>query len=49
MQVADIQAIFVHHMARVGLTKLDEDVSAELNRFSIDVKHFADYQVLLGL
>jgi hypothetical protein len=30
---------------RTGLTKLDEDVTVELNKFSIDVKHFADYQV----
>ena len=29
---------------RDGLDKLDEDVTAELNKFSIDVKHFADYQ-----
>ena len=30
---------------RDGLDKLDENVTAELNKFSIDVKHFADYQV----
>ena len=30
--------------SRDGLDKLDEDVTAELNKFSIDVKHFADYQ-----
>jgi len=29
---------------RDGLTKLDEEVQAELNKFSIDVKYFADYQ-----
>jgi len=29
---------------RDGLTKLDGEVQAELNKFSIDVKHFADYQ-----
>ena len=29
---------------RDGLNKLDDDVAAELNKFSIDVKHFADYQ-----
>merc|ERR1719342_687681 len=29
---------------RYGLTKLDGEVQAELNKFSIDVKHFADYQ-----
>jgi len=29
---------------RDGLDKLDENVTAELNKFSIDVKHFADYQ-----
>jgi len=29
---------------REGLTKLDEEVSAELNKFSTDVKYFADYQ-----
>ena len=27
-----------------GLTTLDEEVQAELNKFSIDVKYFADYQ-----
>ena len=30
---------------RDGLDNLDRDVTAELNKFSIDVKHFADYQV----
>jgi len=29
---------------RDGLTRLDEEVQAELNKFSIDVKYFADYQ-----
>jgi len=29
---------------RDGLDNLDKDVTAELNKFSIDVKHFADYQ-----
>jgi len=29
---------------RDGLTKLDDEVQAELNKFSIDVKYFADYQ-----
>ena len=29
---------------RDGLDKLDEEVTGELNKFSIDVKHFADYQ-----
>jgi len=29
---------------RDGLDNLDRDVTAELNKFSIDVKHFADYQ-----
>lgn len=34
---------------RDGLDNLDKDVTAELNKFSIDVKHFADYQVnILG-
>jgi len=37
---------FVDRMkaCRDGLTKLDEEVQAELNKFSIDVKYFADYQ-----
>ena len=30
---------------RADLTKLEEDLAVELNKFSIDVKYFADYQV----
>ena len=34
---------------RDGVDKLDEDVTAELNKFSLDVKHFADYQASVNL